>query len=90
VLQIFLNRAVWNMNIRDAIDTGRFHHQWLPDQVFYEPGALGWETVTELESRGYPLALRDRLGRAAGIEMTPEGVYAAHADRRGPGVAMGY
>ncbi len=90
VLQIFLNRVVWGMNIRDAIDAGRFHHQWLPDQVFYEPQALGWETIMELESRGYPMAVRSSLGRAAGIEATPEGDYAGCADRRGPGVVMGY
>lgn len=90
VLQIFLNVAVWDMNIRDAIDAGRFHHQWLPDKVFHEPGALGWETVMALESRGYTMQTRDSIGMAAGIEATPEGYYAGYADRRGPGAAMGY
>lgn len=90
VLQIFLNRAVWDMNIRDAIDAGRFHHQWLPDRVDYEPRALGWETVQELESRGYRMQRRSGIGRAAGIETTAEGYYAGHFDRRGPGEARGY
>lgn len=90
VLQIFLNRAVWGMNIRDAIDAPRFHHQWLPDNVIYEPRAMGWETMRELAVRGYPLIERESIGVAAGIEATPEGYYAGHADRRGPGTAGGY
>jgi gamma-glutamyltranspeptidase / glutathione hydrolase len=90
VLQIFLNKALWGMNIRDAIDAGRFHHQWLPDQVYYERRALGPETLDVLEARGYTLVESDTIGVAAGIEATPEGYYAGWADRRGPGVALGY
>jgi gamma-glutamyltranspeptidase/glutathione hydrolase len=33
VLQVIMNVIDYNMNIRQAVDTGRFHHQWLPDKL---------------------------------------------------------
>ena len=90
VLQIYLNVTVWGMDIQNAIDTQRIHHQWLPDVISHEPFAMSAETKAELMRMGYELQQRGSIGMAAGIMRTPEGYLAGHADRRGAGAAKGY
>ncbi len=43
VLQVVLNCIDFNMNILEAIEAPRIHHQWMPDSIFYETGALSPE-----------------------------------------------
>jgi gamma-glutamyltranspeptidase/glutathione hydrolase len=90
VLQIYLNVTVWGMDIGDAIDERRLHHQWLPDQIDYEELALSPDTIAELQRMGYTLHQVGRVGQAMGIMRTPEGYLAGAADRRGSGLARGY
>ena len=90
VLQIYLNVTVWGMDLQQAIDAPRIHHQWLPDRIDHEPFALSPETKKELERLGYELRERRNMGMATGILKTPEGYYAGYADRRGSGTARGY
>ena len=90
VLQIYLNVTVWNMDLQQAIDAPRIHHQWFPDRIDHEPFAISAETKAELERLGYELNERQSIGMAAGIRKTPEGFLAGYADRRGAGTAKGY
>ena len=90
VLQIYLNVTVWDMDLQQAIDAPRVHHQWLPDRIDHEPFALSAETRAELERMGYELSERRSIGMAAGIQRTSEGFLAGYADRRGAGTARGY
>jgi gamma-glutamyltranspeptidase/glutathione hydrolase len=52
VLQVILNVLDFGMNVQDAIDAPRFHHQWQPDKLSLEPG-ISPDTVALLKSRGY-------------------------------------
>ncbi len=52
VLQVILNVADFGMNIQDAIDAPRVHHQWMPDRLSIERG-ISPDTVDLLKSRGY-------------------------------------
>jgi gamma-glutamyltranspeptidase/glutathione hydrolase len=52
VLQVILNVVDFGMNIQDAIDAPRVHHQWLPDTLSVERG-ISPDTVALLKSRGY-------------------------------------
>ena len=52
VLQVILNVVDFGMNIQDAIDAPRVHHQWLPDRLSLER-AISPDTVDLLKSRGY-------------------------------------
>ena len=90
VLQIYLNVTVWDMDIQQAVDAPRIHSQWLPDRIDHEPFAISADTKKELERMGYTLNERRTIGMAAGIQRTPEGFLAGHADRRGAGTAAGY
>jgi len=52
VLQVILNVVDFGMNIQDAIDAPRVHHQWMPDRLSLER-AISPDTVELLKSRGY-------------------------------------
>ena len=52
VLQVILNVIDFGMNVQDAIDAPRVHHQWQPDKLSLER-AISPDTVALLKSRGY-------------------------------------
>lgn len=89
-IQIFLNRVVFGMNMREAIDAGRFHHQWLPDRITHEPAAFTVDTARLLEEMGHELSARNQIGFACGIERLSDGVLAGYSDGRGEGLTLGY
>ena len=62
VANIFLSVADEGLNIEQAVDAPRFHHQYLPDVLYLEPG-FSRETVEGLRAEGYTL-------RAAAIGAT--------------------
>src|SRR5204862_8312842 len=68
VLQVITNIIDYNMNIQQAIDAPRIHHQWLPDQLAYEPLGRSSDTKRALATRGHILTATPRhMGDAAGI-----------------------
>lgn len=90
VAQVFLNVVVHGMNIRDAIDAGRVHHQHLPDDVQFERTFVSSDTMAVLKEMGYSLRPMGSIGIAAGIQRTPGGLLAGWSDRRASGSAAGY
>jgi gamma-glutamyltranspeptidase/glutathione hydrolase len=52
VMQVILNVVDFGMNVQDAVDAPRFHHQWLPDKLYLERG-ISPDTVGLLKGRGY-------------------------------------
>jgi gamma-glutamyltranspeptidase / glutathione hydrolase len=58
VFQVVVNIIDFEMNIQQAVDSPRIHHQWLPDEVYYEPHGLSADTSRALEARGHRLTLR--------------------------------
>jgi gamma-glutamyltranspeptidase/glutathione hydrolase len=52
VMQVILNVIDFGMNVQDAIDAPRVHHQWRPDRLSLERG-ISPDTVAILKSRGY-------------------------------------
>ena len=55
VLHTILNVVDFGMNVQEAIDAPRFHHQWLPDRISYERFGLSPDTIVLLEARGHVL-----------------------------------
>jgi gamma-glutamyltranspeptidase/glutathione hydrolase len=93
VLCIISNVIDYEMNIQQAIDAPRIHHQWLPDELVGEPFGLSGDTARALTSRGHTLAEKRRyLGDAEGIMIEEKtGVRLGATDpRRSDGLAVGY
>ena len=92
VLHTILNIVDFEMNIQEAVDAPRFHHQWLPDVIAYERFGLSPDTVALLEARGHAVRTRGRQGTAQAIFYDAEAdVLAGAADRRWAGsTAAGY
>jgi gamma-glutamyltranspeptidase/glutathione hydrolase len=95
VLQVALNCIDFGMNIREAIEAPRIHHQWMPDSVFYEMNSLKPEAKQELTKMGYHFwdeGYETRfIGIAEGIMIDQKNkiIYGA-SDPRGGGLAAGY
>jgi gamma-glutamyltranspeptidase/glutathione hydrolase len=53
---IFLSVAEGGLNIQEAVDAPRYHHQYLPDKLYLEPG-FSADTIAALRSMGYSLAI---------------------------------
>ncbi|MBZ9844499.1 gamma-glutamyltransferase [Mesorhizobium sp. CA5] len=67
-LEAIINVIDHGMDIQQAIDAPRIHHQWLPDTVYVEPFGLSPDTEKLLAGMGYHLDLSDQTwGQAAGI-----------------------
>ncbi|GLS37468.1 gamma-glutamyltransferase [Mesorhizobium tianshanense] len=67
-LEAIVNVVDHGMNIQEAIDAPRIHHQWLPDTVYIEPFGLSPDTEKLLAGMGYHLDVADATwGQAAGI-----------------------
>jgi gamma-glutamyltranspeptidase/glutathione hydrolase len=92
VLQIIINVVDYNMNIQQAIDAPRIHHQWLPDEITYEPFKLSVETQSALEALGHKLVSNPRfMGDAHGIMIEQKtGMRLGASDPRNDGVPVGY
>jgi gamma-glutamyltranspeptidase/glutathione hydrolase len=80
------------MNIQQAIDAPRIHHQWLPDEIVYEPFGMSADTSRALTSRGHQVTSRPRyMGDAQGIMIEERtGVRLGASDPRNFGEPVGY
>jgi gamma-glutamyltranspeptidase / glutathione hydrolase len=92
VFCVVTNVIDYGMNIQQAIDAPRIHHQWLPDEVVGEPFGFSGDTQRALTSRGHTLAKPRYLGDAEGIMLEEKtGVRLGATDpRRSDGWAVGY
>ncbi|MFN2493768.1 MAG: gamma-glutamyltransferase [Pyrinomonadaceae bacterium] len=91
-LCVITNVIDYDMNIQQAIDFPRIHHQWLPDELVFEPYGLSGDTQKALIALGHKLARPRYLGDAAGIMIEEStGVRLGATDpRRSDGLAVGY
>jgi gamma-glutamyltranspeptidase/glutathione hydrolase len=92
VLQVITNVVDFDMNIQQAIDAPRIHHQWLPDEIVYEPFGMAADTSRALAGRGHKVTDRPRyMGDAQGIMIEEKtGVRLGASDPRNFGEPVGY
>jgi gamma-glutamyltranspeptidase/glutathione hydrolase len=90
VYQTILNTILFDMGIKDAVWAGRFHHQWLPDQIYLEDGALPEPVQDSLRAMGHTLEVRSPIGRVDAIMKKSNGQLEGAGDPRGDDVAGGF
>ncbi len=91
VLQTTINMIDHKMNIQEAVDSPRIHHQWLPDYIMFEAYGISNDTRNILEKYGHQFADQPRaLASATAIAVDDEGVRLGAIDSRSDGMAVGY
>ncbi len=91
VLQSVMNVIDHDMNIQQAIDAPRVHHQWYPDEMLFEPYGMSPDTLNLLRGYGHTFANRPGyIASATGIMIDKEGVRLGAIDSRSDGEAIGY
>jgi gamma-glutamyltranspeptidase / glutathione hydrolase len=91
VLQTILNVVDHGMNVQEAIDAPRIHHQWLPDRIVYEKIGFSPDTLRLLEARGHKLSRGSSQGVVEAIVVDEKSnTLEGGSDRRAPdGGAVG-
>lgn len=89
-LHNFINMAVFEMDPAEAVSAPRFHHQWMPDKLYYEKFGLSPDTQRLLEEKEHTLSPSDGLGRAHIILVDEDGFKLGAPDPRGDGWAVGF
>ena len=89
VFEVIVNVIDFKMNIQDAVNAPRFHHQWKPDKLYIEPG-ISPDTKSLLAQRGHLLELAASICEMAAIQFEEGGWLAGASDPRVDGKAAGY
>ncbi|MBI5662893.1 MAG: gamma-glutamyltransferase [Ignavibacterium album] len=89
VLQVILNYLDFGMDIQQAVNAPRFHHQWLPDQIDFEEFGIVKDVMENLIAKGQCIGDKKILGRVEAVAIE-NNLYLGATDPRGSGAAVGY
>jgi len=90
VFQTIINVIDFDMSMQKAVAAKKFHHQWLPDEVYVEKDAIDSLATQKLKAKGYNIVQRGSIGRVDAILRTQWGNYQGGADPRGDDKAIGW
>lgn len=89
VYQTLTDLIDFKMTLSDAVNKPKFHHQWLPDEIFVEEN-FDENVIKQLEQMGYKINARGTIGRTDAIMVMPDKTIEAVGDHRGDDAAAGY
>ena len=90
VFQVVLNTLEMGMNMQQAVEYPRFHHQWLPEKITTEPKRFSEEQQIRLQTKGYTFSPVSAIGLVEGILVLPNGNLQGGADSRGDDTVSAY
>jgi gamma-glutamyltranspeptidase/glutathione hydrolase len=90
VFQVVLNTLEMGMNMQQAVEYPRFHHQWMPDKITAEPKRFSEEQQARLKAKGYSFSPVSAIGLVEGILVLPNGKLQGGADSRGDDTVSAY
>lgn len=88
-LQIIMNVIDHGLNIAEASNAARVHHQWLPDELRVE-SSLNRDTISLLEAKGHKVKVQSSMGSTQSIMVTEQGIFGASDPRHSGSEAIGY
>jgi gamma-glutamyltranspeptidase/glutathione hydrolase len=92
VLQTIVNVYEYNLSMQVAVNAPRFHHQWLPDMITFEPNTFSRQTFDTLKAKGYLISEKTTpvIGKVDAILVMPDHTLEGGADFRGDDTAVGF
>ena len=99
VLQVISNVIDFGMNLQEAVDAPRFHHQWMPDTICWEPFEFSTDTWSALEKMGHvfnskpgPLSATEwpLIGDIEAVMIDKDGTRIGASDVRRGGLPAGW
>ncbi|MEQ9217986.1 MAG: gamma-glutamyltransferase [Cyclobacteriaceae bacterium] len=91
IFQTIINVIDHEMSMQDAVSAKKIHHQWQPDRILVEEGALSTSQLDDLKAMGHNIEMRDKIGRTDCILVTDDGKLEGGADyTRGDDYAEGF
>ena len=91
VLQVFLNVAEFQLPLDQAVAAPRYHHQWLPDAIWYEPDMFDTAMISQLKSMQHSLTKKSKLALVKAIHVLPDGrLHGVGDSRNADDCAEGY
>lgn len=90
VAQAIIDCSRYKLTLPEIVNQPRFHHQWLPDVIYFEENGLRRDIRKKLAAMGHRVEERSTYGGLHAISIDASGLMCAVGDARDDGAVAGY